>query len=471
MTVITTRRTARGANRTPLLLAALAFALGASLGLREPVDSRPNCSCFPPPPPREAMQASAAVFDGTVARIERDPDAGPFAELRVTFVVHTQWKGVTASPVRLVTQGDSAMCGYAFRLGQRYLVYADGSAGDLSVGLCSRTRVYDAAEAAELGPNEPPAEAIPYPIWSALPPDPPCPRCAAPLPPPQARDASDAAFHGKVAAVEDLGPERGHDHLVIYRNLGWWKGASEAYVTVRLPYSLWYCDRGLWMESGLAGDLPRWDEHLVFARRGPDGVLELGLCGQTRVFREADAAALGPAQIPPTPTPSATPTAGAETTATPVLTGTPDPGSTPTPTRAASSTATPMACPTLECPGCAGPRPVREWLAEADAVFLGRVTAVRPLGCDHLVSFRVLERFKGGPAATIDVFVGLMSWQCTRRYDVGMEDVVFALVDVEGNLTIPMCFGITNGDVLGELRGMGTAEPGGRAWLPVLSTH
>lgn len=468
MTVITLRRTARSAIRTPLLLAALAFALGASLGLREPVASRPACSCVTPPPPRAALQAFAAVFDGTVARIERDPAAGPFAEIRVTFVVHTQWKGVTASPLRLMTQGDSAMCGYAFRLGQRYLVYADRMPTELAVGLCSRTRLYDAAEAAELGPSEPPADAIPSPIWSALPPDPPCPRCAAPLPPPEARDASDAAFHGKVAAVEDLGPERGHDHLVVYRNLGWWKGAPEPFVAVRLPYSLWFCDRGLWMESGLAGDLPRWDEHLVFARRGSDGTLELGLCGQTRAFRESDAAALGPAQIPPPPPPSATPTAGGETTATAAATGTADPSATAT--LDLSPSATPSICPTLECPGCAGPRPAREWLAEADAVFLGRVTAVRPVGCDHLVSFRVLRSFKGASVATVDVFVGILSWQCTRRYDVGSEDVVFARADAAGRLTVPMCFGITMGDALAELLGdLGTPVPEGRAWLPRLS--
>ena len=465
MTVMTMRKPVPGA---PFLIAALAFALGASLGLQEPVASRPACSCVTPAPPRAALQTSAGVFDGTVSRIERDPAAGPFAEIRVTFVVHTQWKGVTASPVRLVTQGDSAMCGYAFRLGQRYLVYADATPAELAVGLCSRTRLYDAAEAAELGPNEPPADAIPYAIWSALPADPPCPRCAAPLSPPAARDASDAAFHGKVAAVEDLGPEHGHDRLVVYRNLGWWKGAAEPFVTVRLPYSLWFCDRGLWMASGTAGDLPRWDEHLVFARRGSDGTLELSICGQTRAYRESDAAALGPAQIPPTPAPSATPTAGGEATATTAATGTVDPVSTPTPTVGTSSTATPMACPTLQCPGCAGPRPVREWLAEADAVFLGRVTAVRPVGCDHLVSFRVQERFKGAPAATVDVFVGILSWQCMRRYDTGMEDVVFARADADGRLTIPMCFGITVGDVLGELRGGGTPVPTGRAWLPRL---
>ncbi len=467
MMVMTVRRPIPGA---PFLMAALAFALGASLGLREPVASRPACSCVTPAPPRASLQSSAAVFDGTVSRIERDPTAGPFAEVRVTFVVHTQWKGVTASPVRLVTQGDSAMCGYAFRLGQRYLVYADRLPAELSVGLCSRTRPYDVAEATELGPNEPPADAIPYLLWSALPSDPPCPRCAAPLPPPEARDDSDAAFHGKVAAVEDLGPERGHDRLVVYRNLGWWKGASEPFVTVRLPYSLWFCDRGLWMETGAAGDLPRWDEHLVFARRGADGILELGVCGQTRTFRDADAATLGPAQFPPTPAPSATPTAGGETTATAAATGTADPASTPTPTGSASSTATPMACPTLECPGCAGPRPAREWLAEADAVFLGRVTAVRPVGCDHLVSFRVLERFKGAPAATVDVFVGILSWQCMRRYDAGMEEVVFARAGSDGQLAIPMCFGITEGDVLGELRGGGTPVPTGRAWLPRLQS-
>ncbi|MBK8541429.1 MAG: hypothetical protein IPL60_15720 [Ardenticatenia bacterium] len=321
-------------------------------------------------------------------------------------------------------------------------------------------------------PNEPPADAIPYPIWSALPADPPCPRCAAPLPPPEARDASDAAFHGKVAAVEDLGPERGHDRLVVYRNLGWWKGRG-AFVTVRLPYSLWFCDRGLWMASGTAGDLapvgrasglrPAWlRRHLGAEHLWPDPRLP-------RIRRRR----ARPGADPPTPAPSATPTAGGEATATTAATGTVDPVSTPTPTAGTSSTATPMAWPHLECPGCPGPRPVREWLAEADAVFLGRVTAFRPVGCDHLVSFRVQERFKGAPAATVDVFVGILSWQCMRRYNAGMEDVVFARADADGRLTIPMCFGITVGDVLGELvvaarrcRREGSAATAARPLIP-----
>lgn len=218
---------------------------------------------------------------------------------------------------------------------------------------------------------------------------------------------------------------------------------------VRLPYALWFCDRWLWAGTGGDDGLPSWGEHLVFAMRGADGGWELRLCGQTRPYQEVDGAALGPAQVAATPVPVATPTAdgGSTATATAGPTSTVDPVSTPTPTptQAREVTATPQACPTARCPGCPGPRPVREWLAEADAVFLGRVVAVRPLGCDHLVTFENLERFKGPVTPTVDVFVGILSWQCMRRYEPGTEVVVFARADTDGRMTIPMCFGITAG--------------------------
>ena len=49
-----------------------------------------------------------------------------------------------------------------------------------------------------------------------------------------------------------------------------------------------------------------------------------------------------------------------------------------------------------------------------------------------------------------------------------LVDELIARAQRGGAVTIPMCFGITVGDVLGELRGGGTPVPTGRAWLPRL---
>lgn len=469
--------------RATTLLAILAA--GLAWGYRAPAATRgaPQCTCVTPPPPREALASSAAVFDGTVAGIARDPAGGPFPDLFVTFVVHTQWKGVTQSPVVVRTAADGAMCGYSFRLGQRYLVYAHGRVDDaavLDVGICSRTRLYDAAEARELGPNEPPADAIPHPIWSALPPLA-CPDCAPSLPPLEALAQADAVWHGQPLSIADLGPAERHDHQVVYRNLGWWKGDAAPTVSVRIPYSVFACDPWLWMQDRAPG-LPSWREHLVFAMRAPGGGWELRLCGQTRFYDAAEAAKLGPPKPAATPEPSVSPTVTATEPPTGTVVAPTEPGTTetvPPPTEPAPSatataspaagtptppgerTATPVVCPTMECPGCPGPRPVRDWLDEADAVFLGRVRGVVRVGCDHRVAFQVLERFKGPLGAQAEVFVGMMSWQCMRRYEAGAVDVVFARAGgPDGLLQIPMCFGITDGDALAELRALGTPAPG-----------
>lgn len=146
------------------------------------------------------------------------------------------------------------------------------------------------------------------------------------------------------------------------------------------------------------------------------------------------------------------PAAPDQETATPT-----PPGTAPPPTL----TPTPAACPTLECPGCPGPRPALEWLEEADSVFRGRVSQVVPEECDHRVWFEVREVWKGPSPFPPEqsAWVGLMSWQCMRSYAVDDDVIVFAVADTDGNLHLPMCFGITDGDVEGEL-GPGTPVGG-----------
>lgn len=137
-------------------LLAGAFTLGLILGLAPSGHVALACSCLPPPPPGQAMQASIAVFDGTATRVEIVDPANPFPDRRVTFAVHTQWKGVTAGTFTVTTAADSALCGVNFLLGRRYIVYVTGGASGNQVNLCSRTAPYTAAEAAALGPDEPP---------------------------------------------------------------------------------------------------------------------------------------------------------------------------------------------------------------------------------------------------------------------------------------------------------------------------
>jgi hypothetical protein len=63
----------------------------------------------------------------------------------VTLNARQSWKGVDPGVVEVVTSGTGASCGYDFKIGRRYLVFATGGGGDgrLNVSLCSFTREFD----------------------------------------------------------------------------------------------------------------------------------------------------------------------------------------------------------------------------------------------------------------------------------------------------------------------------------------
>lgn len=132
------------------------------------------CSCAVSASPLEAMEQSAAVFEGTVVSIKEkfkimQSSADP---VRVTFQVGARWKGEMGEKVTVTTALSGASCGFEFTKGERYIVYAAGEEGEgkggtakLTVSLCSRTAMFSGAEEDlnELGagmsggsPTEPP---------------------------------------------------------------------------------------------------------------------------------------------------------------------------------------------------------------------------------------------------------------------------------------------------------------------------
>ncbi|RIX51692.1 hypothetical protein D3P08_14805 [Paenibacillus nanensis] len=127
------------------------------------------CSCAIVSNVQEAKQSSDAVFDGTVigkktaSKLFASSSADP---VTWTFQVNEVWKGKVA-PVLSVTSAESGdSCGYEFREGQRYVVYARKTGETLDVSLCSRTALYSAAgqDLADLGvgsvpPQQPAAAA------------------------------------------------------------------------------------------------------------------------------------------------------------------------------------------------------------------------------------------------------------------------------------------------------------------------
>ena len=125
-------------------------------------DSGLACSCMPPGKPSEEMKESAAVFSGRVVEIRRNQRTDDFfARVEAVIEVERVWKGVEKATVSVFTSSDSAACGYGFKEGETYLVYASGDKeGRLLTTICTRTRrMKDAGEdLKELGPGKEIAE-------------------------------------------------------------------------------------------------------------------------------------------------------------------------------------------------------------------------------------------------------------------------------------------------------------------------
>lgn len=107
------------------------------------------CSCALPAPPKESLEHSTAVFAGKVVDIDVPSGrvVGPLIEVssadpvKVTFDVSKVWKGPKYKTLSLTTARDGVSCGYSFKKGEEYVVYAYGEAEKLSAGICSRTKV------------------------------------------------------------------------------------------------------------------------------------------------------------------------------------------------------------------------------------------------------------------------------------------------------------------------------------------
>jgi hypothetical protein len=100
------------------------------------------CTCAPPQSASKELERAAAVFSGKVVSIKRHKGASDlFTRVEVVFEVKTAWKRVESAEISIFTSAQSSACGYSFKAGRTYLVYAHGNDdGRLVTSICSRTR-------------------------------------------------------------------------------------------------------------------------------------------------------------------------------------------------------------------------------------------------------------------------------------------------------------------------------------------
>ena len=112
------------------------------------------CSCNVSGPACQAYWKTDAVFDATVVSITllspAEPRRGgqlPFAVMDkvVKLEVRQSWKGVETGPLEITTSGEGGSCGYPFKVGGRYLIFAFQGRidGRLQASICSRTQEFN----------------------------------------------------------------------------------------------------------------------------------------------------------------------------------------------------------------------------------------------------------------------------------------------------------------------------------------
>ena len=136
-------------TRINSIVVALALCVFAQLAGAPSADA---CTCMSSGPACQAFWTTDVVFDGTVTTIEPTSREETFSgrtfqvsELVVTLQVRQGWKGVEGETVQVTTSGSGASCGFDFKIGGRYLVFASrgGSGSRPRVSLCSSTRAYN----------------------------------------------------------------------------------------------------------------------------------------------------------------------------------------------------------------------------------------------------------------------------------------------------------------------------------------
>jgi len=89
-----------------------------------------------------ALSHPGAVFSGEVVEVDKGSQTST-----VTLRVNEVWKGPQTETIQVSTRSLDAACGYPFKEGQEYLVYADEGKQGLQVNACGPTKPLSEAQA------------------------------------------------------------------------------------------------------------------------------------------------------------------------------------------------------------------------------------------------------------------------------------------------------------------------------------
>ncbi|WP_054024846.1 hypothetical protein [Bacillus sp. FJAT-28004] len=105
------------------------------------------CSCVKAGSVEESKIKSDAVFEGTATSVKTSSITlfrSSEKAVKASFQVNEVWKGHVAPTIEVKTAESEESCGYAFKEGERYLVYATTTGKSLEA-LCSATLLHSEA--------------------------------------------------------------------------------------------------------------------------------------------------------------------------------------------------------------------------------------------------------------------------------------------------------------------------------------
>jgi hypothetical protein len=105
-------------------------------------DTATACACsFEPNPPCKAYGTAELIMDATVLSVDNvniEMSSGPPVKRRARLKINKIYKGTLATKAEIFTGDGRSDCGYSFKTGKRYLIYASEQDSKLVTYKCGR---------------------------------------------------------------------------------------------------------------------------------------------------------------------------------------------------------------------------------------------------------------------------------------------------------------------------------------------